>query len=281
MAERVDAVAVNFGDRARRAEFEIAGHERHAEWIAGTKRLIPRRGGGDGILAAGARHHRQEALLTERGGKRIDHRRVEAADRQRRRDGPQHRPDAGVEAVAEHLHVVRVLRERAHPRERLAQRIAHVLGRQRHLQRDARRRPTRRGLRGRFDHFVDRGDTRDRFLGELPERVRDGADEAAVDIDGAAAHAGDDAGIGERTAFELGENQVAARPDDVAQHAKDVHLEILQLIALKHGFADANHSRFELIDRKRCGRRGEADAKEEQQAQKSDRGAGFHRFTHR
>ena len=50
-----------------------------------------------------------------------------------------------------------------------------------------------------------------------PSEYDDGADEATVDIDRAPAHAGDHACIGERSTFELGENQVAARADDVAR----------------------------------------------------------------
>ena len=126
----------------------------------------------------------------------------------------------------------------------------------------------------------NRRDARDRFLRELSERVRHGADEATVDIDRAPAHAGDHARIGERSPFELGENQVAARADDVAQHAEDVDLEILELIALKHRLADADHARFELIDGKRRGRRRKADANKDQQGEQGSGSSDFHRFTH-
>ena len=275
MAEGVDAVAVDLGDRAGRAELEVAGDERDADRIAGTQRLLRPRGG---ILAAGARHHRQESLLAERGGQRIDHRRVEAADRQRRRDRTQHRPDAGIDAGAEHLDVGRIFRERAHPRERLAQRCAHAFRGQRHLQVDtAGLSPRRRRKRRVLDHLVDRRDARDRFLGELAERIRDGADEPAVDIDGAAAHPGNHARVGQRSAFELGENQVAARADDVAQHAEDVDLEFIEPITLEHGAADADHARLELVDGKCCGGRRNADANEEQQGGEGSQGADFHR----
>src|SRR5687768_17901836 len=42
----------------------------------------------------------------------------------------------------------------------------------------------------------------DRFLGKRTQRVRHRADEASVDVDGTAAHSGDDAGVRQRSAFE-------------------------------------------------------------------------------
>ena len=81
------------------------------------------------------------------------------------------------------------------------------------------------------------------FLRERADRVRDRADQPAVDVDRAAAHAGDDAGFGERPAFEPREDQVALRALDVAQHAEDVDLEVLQLGALEDRAADADHAR--------------------------------------
>ena len=86
------------------------------------------------------------------------------------------------------------------------------------------------------------------FLGELAQRVRHGADEPAVDVDRAAAHAGNDAGVGQRAAFEPGQNQIAARADAVAQHADDVDLELVEAIALEDGAADADHAGPDLID---------------------------------
>src|SRR5262249_51107771 len=116
----------------------------------------------------------------------------------------------------------------------------------------------------RFDHLVDWRDPGDWFLGELSERIRNGADQTPIDIDRAAAHTGDHARIRERSAFELGGNQIATRTDDVAQHAEDVNLEVLQLIALKHGAAGANHAGLELIDGERGRRSREANANKDQ-----------------
>ena len=50
-------------------------------------------------------------------------------------------------------------------------------------------------------------------------------------------------GLGEPGAFEPRENQVAARALDVAEHAEDLHLEILKLGALEDRSADADHAR--------------------------------------
>ena len=150
-------------------------------------------------------------------------------------------------AVAEDLHVVRAVGERTHPAERLTKRRGQALGRQRHLQLDARGLAPRTGKRRRLGHFIDRRNARDRFLGELTERVRDRADEPAIDVDRAAAHAGDDAGIGERAAFEPRQDQVAARADDVAEHAEDVDLELVEPVALEDRPADADHPGLELV----------------------------------
>ena len=43
MAERVDAVAVDVGDRAGGAELQVAAHERDADRIAGPQRRAARR----------------------------------------------------------------------------------------------------------------------------------------------------------------------------------------------------------------------------------------------
>jgi hypothetical protein len=74
--------------------------------------------------------------------------------------------------------------------------------------------------------------------------------ETTVDVHGTAAHASNHAGIGEWTAFQPGQNQVAARPDAVAQHADHVDLELFESIALKDRPADADHSGLDLVDGK-------------------------------
>ena len=87
-----------------------------------------------------------------------------------------------------------------------------------------------------------------RLLGERAQRVRHGADEPAVDVDRAAAHAGDDAGVGERPAFEPRENQIAVRADDVLEHAENVDLELLDAGALEYRPADRDHAGTDFVD---------------------------------
>ena len=250
MAERVDAVAVDVGDRAGGAELEVAAHQRDADRIARPQRR--RRG----ARAAAARCLRRAGHAPARSPARgrptatgaiTDG--IEAAERQRRRDRPQHRADAGVDVVAEHLHVGRAVGERPRPTRTPAAAMRWKLSGVSGIGRlDARGLAARRRQR-RVASIIS-------AIGVMPaigsfencaERVRHGADQPAVDVDRAAAHAGDDAGVGERPAFEPREDQVAPRADDVAQHADDVDLELVEPVALEDGPADADHARPELV----------------------------------
>ena len=88
------------------------------------------------------------------------------------------------------------------------------------------------------------------------DRIRDRADQPAVDVDGAAAHSLRDAGLGQARAFEPRQNQIALRSLDVAQHAENVDLEVLQVGAGEDRAADPLHARADLVDgHQRCGRR--------------------------
>src|SRR5581483_4225776 len=49
-------------------------------------------------------------------------------------------------------------------------------------------------------------------------------------------------------AFEPGQNEVAMRADHVFEHAEDVRLELLDVGAVEHGPADADHSGTNLVD---------------------------------
>ena len=102
--------------------------------------------------------------------------------------------------------------------------------------------------RGRVDHLVERRDAGNRLALELAERIRDGADQPAVHVDGAAAHPGDDAGGRQRAALEPREDQVPAGADDVAKDAQDMDLERLDAIAFEHGPADAFHAGNDFLD---------------------------------
>ena len=184
---------------------------------------------------------------------------IEAAERQRRRNRTQQGPDARVQAgAAEDLHVGRAVGKRTHPAEGLAERGAQALGRERHLQLDARGLAPRSRKRRRLGHFIDGRDARDRFLRKLSEGIRNRADQSAVDIHGAAAHARNHAGVGQRAALEPRENQVAAGADDVAQNAKNVDLELVEPVALEDRLPDAHHPGFQLVhgEGPALGRRG-------------------------
>ena len=74
---------------------------------------------------------------------------------------------------------------------------------------------------------------------------------------------GDDAGVGERAAFEPGQDEVAVRPDDVLEDAEDVDLEFLDARAVEHGPADADHARAGSPD-PHLGRSGAPDRGEQQ-----------------
>jgi hypothetical protein len=143
------------------------------------------------------------------------------------------------------------LRERTGPRECLTQRVAQPLLRdwERELRtRDLRAALTIRQRRVR-DHLFDGRDACERFLCELAERVRHRTDEAAVEVHGAATHAGDNACVCERSAFEPRKDQVASWSDAVVQDAEDVRLEFLELVTLKHCSTGRHHPWLELADR--------------------------------
>src|SRR6185503_20706560 len=81
-------------------------------------------------------------------------------------------------------------------------------------------RERRRCAATQLAHRLDGGDAGDGFLGEGPGEG-DGAEELAVDVDGAAAHAGNDAGVFETAAGESGED-VADVGGEVVEDAEDL-----------------------------------------------------------
>ena len=144
----------------------------------------------------------------------------------------------------------------------------------------ARQLPARGRERRVGDHLRDRRDPGNRFLGELAERIRHRADEPAVDVDRAAAHAGDDAGVGQRPALEPREDQIAFRTDDVAEHAKDVDLELVEPVALEDRPADAGHAGLQLVQREEPALRRQPGREIEDERDESGAGAVIHGQTH-
>ena len=252
MAERVDAIAVDVRDRAGAAELQIAADEHHADGVARLERTVERHLAG---AHAGARR-RRSGRSPARGTRR-------RAGRRR----PGSKPDitSGVaigrssvpsSSAAEPGDAARRRRAAASPGRSangrfqlsaLRNAAVQVLARQRKL--DAgRARPRGRAPANGAASVISAIGVMPAIgsFEKLPERVGHGADQPAVDVDRAAAHAGDDAGVGERTAFEPREDQVAARADDVLEHAEDVDLELLDAGAVEDGPADADHARPDL-----------------------------------
>ena len=279
MAERVNVVAVDMGDGPGAAEQQIAAHKRDAQRVARLQ--WPFEGHVAGPRARGGAH-RHEALILEGGAEHRAEIRLETAHHQRRGDRPQHRRHFTAETAdrgrTDELRIRGPIGKRAVPVQRAAESGHQAVARQRKLDIHARRRRTRRCQGRFFGHLVDRRDAGDRFLREAAEGVGDGADEAAVDVDRAAAHSGDDAGLGERSAFEPRQNHVPARAHDVFDDADDVGAEFFDAGAGENGVANAHHAGPDLGDRhERCGRvHPVADRRQQAQNQQDDGSARRH-----
>ena len=104
-----------------------------------------------------------------------------------------------------------------------------------------------------FEHLLDGRDAGNGFLGELADAVGERAEQLAVDIDGAAAHAFDHAGVFGFGAVELGEDQVLAGAARAAQYAQDLNLHGLGGGALEDGPRRAGHAGADLAEREKFG----------------------------
>ncbi len=260
MTKRVHLVAVDMGDRARAAEHQVAPDQHHADSVARFQRpfvrlFATRRSGNCG---AASRH---EALVAERSAEEVSNFRFEARHHERRRNGAHQCPNlAGAEIIDGRkrlaANIRRPIGKRVIPVQRLAKCRRQVFARQRILDSNAGRCRPRVGQRRRVGHFANRCNAGNWLFRETAERVRHRADQFAVDVDGAAAHAGDHAGMRERPAFELGENQISPRPDHVLQDADDVRPEFFDMGAIEHRVSDADHAGPDVVDaHHRCGGR--------------------------
>jgi hypothetical protein len=271
MAEPVHALAVDVRHGPGRPHFEIAVDETHADGIAGPQPGDRRRAIGSWSLTISGAHRERLSQLAIDG-------RVEAAQDHRGADGPEARRQirqrrGAVDAQSRQARPERrerALGEPAQPRE-------HVVGRGRPWTREIAGRRTRGRAVDRGGHLGNRRDAGDRFTRKRSDGVGHGADETAVDVHRTAAHALDDAGGRERTAFELGKDQVAAGPEYVPQHADDVGAEVLDGLAGKDGPADAHHAGTDFVDREEglaLRRRGDdADGRDECQTRAERRAA--------
>ena len=100
-----------------------------------------------------------------------------------------------------------------------------------------------------FHHGGRRSDSGDRLLGELADAIRDRPDQLAIDVNRAAAHARDHAGVFDLGAVQTRQNDVGLRAGHVAQHAENFDVHGLRLHAFEDGVGDAVHAGFHLVFR--------------------------------
>ena len=97
------------------------------------------------------------------------------------------------------------------------------------------------------DQLLDGCDSRDRLFGEGKGK-RHGPDQAAINVNGAPAHAAHHAGFVQRATGKPGQNGVLAG-GDVLQDSQHFGFKFLNLSASKNGFANPLHARLYLIQR--------------------------------
>ncbi len=99
-----------------------------------------------------------------------------------------------------------------------------------------------------LNHLLDRLNAGDGFFRER-EAKGDCTEKLAIDINRAAAHALDHAGLGQRAAAELGEND-ALFWSSILEDAEDLDLEIFDSVALEDSFSDAMLPGADILERK-------------------------------
>ena len=104
-----------------------------------------------------------------------------------------------------------------------------------------------------LEHLLDGCDAGDWFLGELANAIRERACQFAVNVDGTAAHAFDDAGVLGLVAVKPSKDEVLARAASAAQNAEDFHLHGFGSRSLKDGPGGAGHAGANLAERKEAG----------------------------
>ncbi len=216
MAERVDPVPVDSGDRAVGPHAHVAGHQLDADHRPGLQlrriaHAVLRRAAGRNPLL------RFESELTQTGGKLFYRRRGKSAQGKRCRNFG-HAGIAGARLPAS-----------------------------RQKRRHIRRRPARRCCAVHAHHFLDRPDPRDGIL-RIRKCQRHCADELAVDIHRTAAHALHDSGTLQRTAGQLSKNQRFLRAG-VIQHTQNLNLKFLNLVTAENRLADAVHACPHFLER--------------------------------
>ena len=252
MAEGVDAVAVHLGDRAGGAEREVARQQRHADGVAGRQRGRPRpavaarRGRAPGPRrsrrsagSAPARRARRATKPLETSGTAIGRRSVATC----RGNSP---------ALGVDQHLGRRRGEGPHLAELAPPDAEQLVGRRRRGRAPA----APAAMPGRVPASAVASVISAigvmpaiASFGNWPELIGHGADQPAVDVDRAAAHPGDDAGLGQRAAFELGQDEVALRRHHALERADDPDGELLDGVAAEDGAPDADHARADFRHR--------------------------------
>src|ERR1019366_3584658 len=98
-----------------------------------------------------------------------------------------------------------------------------------------------------FQHGAGRSDTGDRLLGKLANTISDGADEFAVNVNRAAAHACDHAEVLNFLAMQPGQNDVGFRAGQIAQDAEDLGFHRFRRDAFEDGIGHAMHAGLDLV----------------------------------
>ena len=193
MAERIDAIAVHVRHRAGGAHLAVAAEQRDADRIARLAAVRCSRSSlspDEPPARTGVNPASRNAPPTSVADSSRQCRSSRAASRSDEATRPF--VPALDDPATRILHVGRPIGER--PRRARRSREARRASRSGVMrQLDPRlRRPRRGGRRcgGRVDHLRDRRDAGDRFLRERADGVGHRADQAAVDVDRAAAHAG-------------------------------------------------------------------------------------------
>ena len=108
----------------------------------------------------------------------------------------------------------------------------------------------RDGRRRRIQNVLDWSHARNRFLCEDAQGQGKRPGKLAVEINWAAAHASDDAGMFDFGAFQLNEDDGLFGAHEIVQHAEDFQVEFLNLVPGKDGIGVALHAGPDLAKRK-------------------------------
>ena len=126
-------------------------------------------------------------------------------------------------------------------------------------------------------HLGNGGDAGDGFLAELPNSVGQRAQQLAVDVDGAAAHACDHSGVLWFGALETGQDHILTGAEDIFEHPEYFHVHGFGLGAFKDGICHTMEAAVHLRegkDSRRGRRRRSSRANLGNQAARNDKNCG-------